>query len=95
MNEDDLQVGELVLSLKGRDSSNYYIVLATKDGYVYYVDGNVRKINRPKRKKLKHISRTNIICSDIKEKLNELGKISDKEIRESIKDNVQKIKQGE
>jgi len=53
---DDL-LGHLVVSLAGRDKGIICAVVGNSDdeGYVYIADGKIRKVENPKKKKLKHL----------------------------------------
>ncbi len=51
-----LKVGQLVTSKMGRDSGKKYVVVESlPDNHVGVADGFVRKMDRPKRKNLKHL----------------------------------------
>ena len=54
MNE--FKVGGYVLSTAGHDRGEYYVILQLDDEYAYLVDGRIRTLNRPKKKKQKHIT---------------------------------------
>ena len=48
--------GRVVLSTQGRDEGRYFIVLEVIDeNFVLMADGLTRKINHPKKKKIKHL----------------------------------------
>ena len=48
--------GRVVLSTQGRDEGRYFIVLAVIDeNFVLMADGLTRKIDHPKKKKIKHL----------------------------------------
>ena len=48
--------GRLVLSKQGRDAKRPFIILEVLDAdYVLMTDGDLRKLSRPKRKKVKHL----------------------------------------
>jgi len=49
-------VGGFVLSTAGHDSGQYYVILQIVGEYAYLVDGKIRTLNRPKKKKQKHIT---------------------------------------
>ena len=53
---DDL-LGQLVVSLAGRDKGCICAVVGIHDdeGFVLIADGKVRKVEKPKKKKLKHL----------------------------------------
>lgn len=54
----NLEIGTVVKSLKGRDKNKYFCVVGIDDGYVFICDGKERKLQKPKRKKIKHIEIT-------------------------------------
>ncbi|MBE6686342.1 MAG: hypothetical protein E7591_03830 [Ruminococcaceae bacterium] len=48
--------GQLALSLAGRDKNRIFMIVQELDeNYVFIADGQLRKIDNPKRKKLKHL----------------------------------------
>ena len=51
------KVGDVVLSLAGRDSGRLFFVVGVEDGYALIADGRLRRADGPKRKKLKHLRR--------------------------------------
>ena len=56
MKEENFQIGRLVRSRQGRDAGRYFIITGfPEENYVYISDGAVRKLNAPKKKKLKHL----------------------------------------
>ena len=54
-------VGSIVRSVAGRDAKRVFAVLAIEElsgeagGYVWLADGRLRRIEKPKRKKLRHL----------------------------------------
>lgn len=50
--------GSFVISRKGRDAGRMFIVTAIDGEYAALVDGMLRKIKNPKRKKLRHTEQT-------------------------------------
>lgn len=58
----DICKGSLVYSRAGKDKGSLFLVLSLKGEYVYLVDGDTRKLINPKKKKLKHINKTNKVC---------------------------------
>ena len=55
---DRYERGMLAKSKAGHDNGHVYVILEVEDAYVYLVDGSIRKMDRPKKKK-KHVQ---IIC---------------------------------
>lgn len=82
----DISIGQAVISTAGRDKDLKFIVLCIiDDKYVYISDGDVRKLEKPKKKKLKHLKKLNYVAEDIKDKLESSGKLSNSEIRKLLK----------
>lgn len=54
----DDMIGRLVVSLAGRDKGSICVVTGLSDDkdYVFIADGRIRKVEAPKKKKLKHVS---------------------------------------
>ena len=55
MSEDRIEKGILAKSKAGHDKGKTYIIYEVDETYVYLVDGIIRKIENPKRKKRKHV----------------------------------------
>ena len=51
----EVTVGDLVVSRAGRDKGRPFVVLRTEEHYVYLADGDLRKLDRPKKKKRMHV----------------------------------------
>ena len=56
----NLEKGTVVKSLCGRDKNKYFYVLDKQGDYVLYCDGCVRRLEKPKRKKIKHVQVTRV-----------------------------------
>jgi large subunit ribosomal protein L14e len=81
----NMQPGQVVYSTAGRDEGRTFIVLSIiDDNHVYISDGDLRKVSKPKKKKVKHLKSTGIVASSIKEKLLSNIKVEDFEIREYL-----------
>ncbi len=51
-----MDVGDVVKSIQGRDKNKFYIIYQIiDDNFVNLVNGEIRKIENPKRKRIKHI----------------------------------------
>ena len=76
----DIQFGQIVFSKQGRDKGNPMIVIEVQNDYVCLVDGKRRTLEKPKKKKIKHIQPTNFVV-DIKTDGREL---QDADIRKQL-----------
>ena len=52
---DRFEIGMLAKSKVGHDAGHLYVILEVDDAYVYLVDGCIRTISKPKKKKKKHV----------------------------------------
>ena len=67
MDENTL-LGKVVHSKAGRDMHRRFIVVdILNDQYVYISDGDLRKIEKPKKKKVKHLDFTGIVAMEVKD----------------------------
>lgn len=83
-------LGKVVHSKAGRDKDKYFIIIGIIDDmFVYISDGDLRKIDKPKKKKLKHLVLTNIVAEDIRLDILLENKISNSKIRKFLQ--VQEI----
>ncbi|MGO5358697.1 RNA-binding protein [Anaerofustis sp. LCP19S3_F7] len=79
------EIGDLVLSKAGRDKSSFLIVVGVLDDkMVFLADGKSRKIEKPKLKKIKHISKINVKSTLICDKIKYNEKIPNALIRKEI-----------
>lgn len=51
----EVMVGDLVVSRAGRDKGRPFVVLSAEEGFVYLVDGDLRRLAKPKKKKRMHV----------------------------------------
>ena len=78
-------IGRLVVSNNGRDKGNFYIVANIKEEYLYLVNGSTKTIEKPKKKKKKHVIRTNVIDVNIKNSIESQDKNANLKIKRFIK----------
>ncbi|QQK07068.1 KOW domain-containing RNA-binding protein [Miniphocaeibacter halophilus] len=75
----ELVIGQVVRSIKGRDKGRIQLVLDLLDeSHVLVVDGKRRKLENPKKKKIKHLQKTNTVLTINKD-------INDCKIRKMLK----------
>ena len=81
----ELEQGRICVSNAGRDRGRYFIIKeVSQDGCVYIVDGIVRKVAKPKKKKLKHVTLRKEKAEAIGEKFAQGTKVFDAEVRSAI-----------
>ena len=74
-----LIIGSVVRAGAGRDKDGFFAVTAFDDKYCFIADGKSRKLAKPKRKNLKHISLTDSVIENIND-------ITDKKLRTLLKE---------
>ena len=62
-------IGQIVYSKAGRDCGKEFVVVAIEDEYLYLSDGATRKLESPKKKKLKHIQGSYNVSEEIANKI--------------------------
>lgn len=66
----DLRIGQIVKSKAGRDKGRVFLVYRVIDKqFVLVCDGSLRKLNTPKKKKVKHLMIYNTVLTEFAEKL--------------------------
>ena len=80
----EIKVGSVVRSKAGRDKGDFFIVLAMEDNYVYMANGELRKVDQPKKKKLKHLQGTEQVSEFIINKLSQGNKVTNSEVRKAL-----------
>ena len=51
----DIRLSDVVRATAGRDKDKLFFVVGMEDGMVFLADGKGRRLEAPKRKKLKHV----------------------------------------
>ena len=80
----EFEIGDIVVSIAGRDMGEFYLVRQIEDCYAYLVDGKGKTQSKPKKKKLKHIRPTGQKSVALKEKWLSGSKVLDAEIRKTV-----------
>ena len=79
------KAGDVVISLAGRDAGRAFIVLGrASEELVLLADGELRKAERPKRKKIRHLKGTNVSISSLRERLQAGGAVENYELRAQL-----------
>lgn len=78
------EIGQVVISKSGRDKGKFFVIIDIIGEYIYLVDGNLRRVENPKKKKLKHIQPTNIIINQLQKDIVSGVKISNADVRKVL-----------
>jgi len=81
----DLEIGQVVRSKAGRDKGNVFLVLKILDEkHVLVVDGDLRKVEKPKKKKVKHLVVYNTVLRDFQSRLESNMEVNNAYIRKLL-----------
>ncbi|MGI5921949.1 MAG: RNA-binding protein [Syntrophomonadaceae bacterium] len=82
---DDI-LGRVVYSKSGRDKGKLFIIIeVVNDNYVMLVDGDMRPIDNPKLKNIRHIQFTNLRADKVIDYLNRGEMLDNHIIRKNLK----------
>lgn len=60
----DIVIGSVVRSIAGHDKGDLLLVVDMADGYAYVSDGKLRRVEKPKKKKIKHLQGTHYVTEE-------------------------------
>ena len=82
----EIKVGSVVFSKAGRDAGSFYVVTEIVDeNYVKIADGDLRRIDTPKLKKIKHLKTEGIVLEKLADKFEEGKKVFDAEVKSALR----------
>ena len=91
----EVDKSSLIVSKAGRDKGQMFYVIDTDEQYVYLADGKSRRLEKPKRKKRKHIEQIPRTESRIAEKIRNGEKVLNSELRKELASFGQKQSQNQ
>ena len=77
--------GMLASSKAGHDKKTVYVIIKEETEYVYLADGRLKTLEKPKKKKRKHIQIQYTIPENLREKLSRKESIRNEDIKFAIK----------
>lgn len=80
----EIQKADVVRSLRGRDSGELFFVLSTDGVYALVVDGKGRRLEKPKKKKLRHLEFVERSGDRTDSKLRTGEKVTNSELRRAL-----------
>ena len=80
----DISKSDIIESMAGRDKGKFFYVIDTEDNYVLIADGKTRKLENPKRKKLKHVRRVSRTETRVAMKILNGDKVLNSELRRDL-----------
>ena len=91
----EVDKSSLIVSKAGRDKGQLFYVIDADEQYVYLADGKSRRLEKPKRKKRKHIEQIPRTESRIAEKIRNGEKVLNSELRKELASFGQKQSQNQ
>jgi len=79
-----VEKADVVIPLNGRDEGKRFLVIDAEDEYSRLADGKGRRVEKPKRKKNKHIKVEDKLSGPIAEKLIGGERVTNNEIRRAL-----------
>lgn len=76
--------GQIVFSKCGRDKGRAFVVYDYNEDYVFIVDGDLRKLEKPKKKKKIHIQISKYIDEEIRNKIENELYLLNSDIRKAL-----------
>ena len=80
----DLIISDVVLSTTGRDKGNIFYVIGIEGDFLYLANGKDRTLDRPKRKKQKHVQKVLRSETRVAAKLQSGDKVLNSELRKEL-----------
>ena len=91
----EVDKSSLIVSKAGRDKGQLFYVIDADEQYVYLADGKSRRLEKPKRKKRKHVEQVPRTESRIAEKIRNGEKVLNSELRKELASIGQKQSQNQ
>ena len=80
-----IALGQVVISRAGRDTGKKFVVVRVIDNlFVEVSDGDLRRVEKPKKKKIKHLKTTDDKVESLEEKLKSGIRITNVELRKAL-----------
>ena len=80
----DISISDVVVSTAGRDSGEWFYVIAEDPIYLYLANGKDRSLDKPKRKKRKHVQKVLRSETRVADKLRSGDKVLNGELRRDL-----------
>ena len=80
----DILIADVVVSTTGRDQGTFFYVIQEETNYLFLANGKDRPLDRPKRKKRKHVQKVLRSETRVAEKLRLGDKVLNSELRRDL-----------
>ena len=81
---DNLNISDVVVSTAGHDQGEIFYVIATDDQFLYLANGKDRSLDKPKRKRARHVQKVLRSETRVAAKILEGNKVLNSELRRDL-----------
>ena len=94
MNVWPIDIGSVVISKAGRDRGRPFLVVGVvDDDFVMVANGALRKMDRQKKKRRKHLKPTGAVVRALRDRISNGEKVEDHELRAWLREEEEKLVQ--
>ena len=79
-----IDISDVVVSTAGRDRGEWFYVVSTEEAFLFLANGKDRTLDKPKRKKRKHVEKVLRSETRVAEKLRSGDKVLNGELRRDL-----------
>ena len=80
----DINISDVVVSTAGRDTGEWFYVIAEEQNFLFLANGKDRALDKPKRKKRKHVQKVLRSETRVAQKLRSGDKVLNGELRRDL-----------
>ena len=80
----DITISDVVVSTAGRDQGSWFYVITEEQNFLFLANGKDRTLDKPKRKKRKHVEKVLRSETRVAEKLRSGNKVLNGELRRDL-----------
>jgi len=89
-----IEIGSIVISKAGRDQGRRFLVVGeVDDDFVMIANGELRKMDRQKKKRRRHLKPTGMVVTELQARLAEGQPVQDHELRSWLSEEEEKLVQ--
>ena len=81
---DNIHISDVVVSTAGHDQGEMFYVVSTDDQFLYLANGKDRTLDKPKRKKRRHVQKVLRSETRVAEKISRGDKVLNSELRRDL-----------
>ena len=94
MNKTPIEIGSVVISKAGRDEGRRFLVVEEVDAdFVMIANGDLRRMDRLKKKRRKHLKPTGKVVPALRDRLAQGQAVQDHELRAWLREEEEKLVQ--